>query len=43
VILEGIDARFVAGQTRAERFAEFGTKVEMYAAVALALTQRARL
>lgn len=42
-ILEGIYARFVAGQTHDERFAEFGTKVEMYAEVALALTQRARL
>ena len=43
VILEGIYARFVAGQTHDERFAEFGTKVKMYAEVALALPQRARL
>jgi aminoglycoside phosphotransferase (APT) family kinase protein len=43
VIIEGIYARFVAGQTHDTRFAEFGTKVEIYADIALALTQRARL
>jgi len=43
VILEGIYARFVAGQTHDARFADFGAKVEMYAEVALALTQQARL
>jgi aminoglycoside phosphotransferase (APT) family kinase protein len=43
VIVEGIYARFVAGQTRDARFAELGTKVEMYADIALELTQRARL
>jgi len=42
VIIEGIYARFVAGQTRDARFAEFGAKVETYADIALALTQRAR-
>jgi aminoglycoside phosphotransferase (APT) family kinase protein len=43
VIIEGIYARFVAGQTRDGRFAEFGAKVEIYADIALGLTQRARL
>lgn len=43
VIIEGIYARFVAGQTRDARFAEFGPKVGIYADIALALTQRARL
>jgi aminoglycoside phosphotransferase (APT) family kinase protein len=43
VIIEGIYARFAAGQTRDARFAEFGAKVEIYADIALALTQRARL
>ena len=43
VIVEGIYARFVAGQTRDARFAELGRKVEMYADIALELTQRARL
>ena len=42
VIIEGIYARFVAGQTRDGRFAEFGAKVEIYADIALELTQRAR-
>jgi hypothetical protein len=42
VILEGIYARFAAGQTRDARFAEFGAKVEIYADIALALTQRTR-
>jgi aminoglycoside phosphotransferase (APT) family kinase protein len=40
VIIEGIYARFVAGQTRDARFAEFGAKVEIYADIALELTQR---
>ena len=31
VIIEGIYARFVAGQTHDGRFAEFGAKVEIYA------------
>jgi aminoglycoside phosphotransferase (APT) family kinase protein len=43
VIIEGIYARFVAGQTHDARFAEFGAKVEIYADIALELTQRARL
>ena len=43
VILEGIYARFVTGQTHDARFADFGAKVEMYAEVALSLTQQARL
>jgi aminoglycoside phosphotransferase (APT) family kinase protein len=42
VIIEGIYARFVAGQTRDARFAELGAKVELYADIALELTQRAR-
>ena len=42
VIIEGIYARFVAGQTRDARFAELGAKVERYADIALELTQRAR-
>jgi aminoglycoside phosphotransferase (APT) family kinase protein len=42
VILEGIYARFAAGQTRDARFAEFGAKVGIYADIALALTQRVR-
>jgi aminoglycoside phosphotransferase (APT) family kinase protein len=42
VIIEGIYARFVAGQTRDARFAEFGAKAETYADIALELTQRAR-
>ena len=33
----------IAGQTHDARFADFGAKVEMYAEVALALTQQARL
>src|SRR5207245_5781141 len=41
VIIEGIYARFVAGQTRDARFAELGAKVERYADIALELTQRA--
>lgn len=43
VILEGIYARYLAGQTRDARFADFGRKVEMYAEVAYALTQQASL
>jgi aminoglycoside phosphotransferase (APT) family kinase protein len=42
VIIEGIYARFAAGQTHDARFAEFGSKVEIYADIALELTQRAR-
>jgi aminoglycoside phosphotransferase (APT) family kinase protein len=42
VIIEGIYARFAAGQTHDARFAEFGAKVEIYADIALELTQRAR-
>jgi len=41
VIIEGIYARFVAGQTRDARFAEFGAKVEIYADIALELTRQA--
>jgi aminoglycoside phosphotransferase (APT) family kinase protein len=43
VIIEGIYARFVAGQTRDERFADFGKRVEMFAAAAWELTRKARL
>jgi aminoglycoside phosphotransferase (APT) family kinase protein len=43
VIIEGIYARFAAGQTHDARFAEFGAKVEIYADIALELMQRARL
>jgi aminoglycoside phosphotransferase (APT) family kinase protein len=43
VIIEGIYARFVAGQTRDERFADFGAQVVMYAEAAWELSQRARL
>ena len=42
VIIEGIYARFAAGQTHDARFAEFGAKVEIYADIALELIQRAR-
>jgi aminoglycoside phosphotransferase (APT) family kinase protein len=42
VIIEGIYARFAAGQTHDARFAEFGAKVETYADIALELMQRAR-
>ncbi len=42
VIIEGIYARFAAGQTHDARFAEFGAKVESYADIALELLQRAR-
>src|SRR4029434_7741826 len=42
VIIEGIYARFAAGQTHDTRFAEFGAKVEIYANIALELSQRAR-
>jgi len=41
VIIEGIYARFAAGQTHDARFAEFGAKAEIYADIALELTQRA--
>jgi len=43
IIIEGIYARFVAGQTRDERFTDFGKRVEMFAAAAWELTQKARV
>jgi aminoglycoside phosphotransferase (APT) family kinase protein len=43
VIIEGIYARYVAGQTRDERFAAFGRHVEQLAEAAWALSQRLRI
>lgn len=43
VILEGIYARFVAGHTQDERFAQFGPQVVLYADAALECAAHARL
>lgn len=43
VILEGIYARFVAGQTQDARFIELGARVPQYAEAAREVVQHARL
>ena len=43
VILEGLSARFVAGQTQDERFTELGALVLQYVEAAWEVVQHARL